>query len=132
MQEATETSRTMYNEYIKEQLNSINKTSINNNLYSFMENEIIQLNKLVDIKHNQLEELFILNKILIRRLFKVEVELKYLEERADSAEWGDHVDRMSDDRLSNIAKEEKPNTTRPPTRWYESWSSSSQMQLGNH
>lgn len=48
-------------------------------------------------------------------------------------EWRDHVDRMSDDRLAKIAKEKKPNTSRPPgrppTRWYESWSSSSPVAV---
>lgn len=51
-------------------------------------------------------------------------------------EWRDHVDRMPNDRLAKTAKEKRPNTPRPPgrppIRWYESWSSSSQLFLGNH
>lgn len=45
-------------------------------------------------------------------------------------EWNNHVERMSDDRLAKIARKERPNTTRPigrpPKRWHESWTSTSQ------
>ncbi|XP_030762233.1 uncharacterized protein LOC115887052 [Sitophilus oryzae] len=51
-------------------------------------------------------------------------------------EWRDHMDRMPNDRLAKIARENRPNTPRPPgrppIRWYESRSSSSQLFLGNH
>lgn len=56
--------------------------------------------------------------------------------RGRRREWRDHVNRMPNDRLAKIAKDKKPNTPRPPgrppTRWYESWSSSSQQHQGNH
>lgn len=49
--------------------------------------------------------------------------------------WRDHVSRMPNDRLVKIAREKRPNTPRPPgrppKRWYDSWSSSSQLLLGN-
>ena len=53
--------------------------------------------------------------------------------RGRRREWRDHVDRMDDTRLPKIAKNGRPSGTRPPgrppTRWYESWSSTSQLRL---
>ncbi|XP_045462678.1 uncharacterized protein LOC123672567 [Harmonia axyridis] len=70
----------------------------------------------------------------IREISDIQDVVRWARKRRRA--WRDHVDRMSDDRLAKIAQEEKPNTSRPPgrppTRWYESWSSSSQQQLENH
>ncbi|XP_044766305.1 uncharacterized protein LOC123322425 [Coccinella septempunctata] len=50
--------------------------------------------------------------------------------RGRRREWRQHVERMQDDRLAKAAYKEKPNTTRPlgrpPKRWADSWTSSSQ------
>ena len=50
--------------------------------------------------------------------------------RGRRREWREHVDRMGNDRLAKAAYKEKPNTTRPlgrpPKRWADSWTSSSQ------
>ena len=50
--------------------------------------------------------------------------------RGRRREWRALVERMGDDRLAKAAFKEKPNTIRPverpPKRWGESWTSSSQ------
>ena len=50
--------------------------------------------------------------------------------RGRRRKWRKHVDRMGNDRLAKAAYKEKPNTTRPlgrpPKRWADSWTSSSQ------
>lgn len=70
--------------FMKE-LNKIAEPSFRDNYYSFMEKEIIELNKIIEIKHNQLQESFKLNKVLIGKLFSADNGLKFLEERALSA-----------------------------------------------
>lgn len=50
--------------------------------------------------------------------------------RGRRREWKSHVERMDEDRLAKIVYTEKPNTRRPtgrpPKRWAESWTSTSQ------
>lgn len=70
--------------FMKE-LNTIAEPSFRDNYYSFMEKEVIELNKIIEIKHNQLQESFKLNKVLIGKLFSADNGLKFLEERALSA-----------------------------------------------
>lgn len=67
--------------FMKE-FNKIAEPSFRDNYYSFMEKEIIELNKIIEIKHNQLQESFKLNKVLIGKLFSADNGLKFLEERA--------------------------------------------------
>ncbi|XP_044760217.1 uncharacterized protein LOC123317675 [Coccinella septempunctata] len=58
----------------------------------------------------------------IREICDIQDVVRWARKRRRA--WRDHVDRMSDERLAKIAKEERPNTSRPPgrppTRWYES------------
>lgn len=67
----------------------------------------------------------------IRALCDIQDVVRWARSRRRA--WRDHVDRMADDRLAKQAKEGKPNTRRPigrpPKRWYESWSSESQLRL---
>ncbi|XP_056641765.1 uncharacterized protein LOC130448413 [Diorhabda sublineata] len=67
----------------------------------------------------------------IRRMCDVPDIVRWARTRRRA--WRDHVNRMNNDRLAKIAKEERPNTSRPPgrppKRWYESWSSQSQLRL---
>ncbi|XP_060525280.1 uncharacterized protein LOC132701416 [Cylas formicarius] len=67
----------------------------------------------------------------IRRMCDVPDIVRWARTRRRA--WRDHVNRMEDDRLAKIAKEERPNTSRPPgrppKRWYESWTSESQLRL---
>lgn len=70
----------------------------------------------------------------IREICEIQDVVRWARNRR--REWRDHVNRMPDDRLAKIVKDKRPNTPRPPgrppTRWYESWSSASQLLLVNH
>ncbi|KAG5893696.1 hypothetical protein JTB14_017804 [Gonioctena quinquepunctata] len=70
--------------HLLKDLISIADTYTKGNLYSFMENEIIQLNRIIEIKQKQLKELLDLIKVLVQRLYVVDKGLKFLEERAQS------------------------------------------------
>lgn len=64
----------------------------------------------------------------IREDLKIQDVVRFT--RARRRYWRDHVDRMTDDQWAKWAKNEKPNSKRPPgrppKRWRESWTSTSQ------
>lgn len=60
----------------------------------------------------------------IREQCKVQDVVRWV--RARRRLWRDHVLRMENDRIVKAAMIQKPNTKRPPKRWYESWTSGSQ------
>ncbi|XP_045477896.1 uncharacterized protein LOC123683044 [Harmonia axyridis] len=65
---------------------------------------------------------------VIRDELKVQDVVRFVRSRRRN--WRDHVDRMGTDRLAKWAKNERPNTRRPPgrppKRWHVSWTSTSQ------
>lgn len=67
-----------------EELYTVQSKYTKDNIYSNMESEIKRLNHILEIQNLQLKEQFFLNKILIQRLFNVNVGLEFLEERARS------------------------------------------------
>lgn len=71
-------------EQIIEEMRTFQSKYTSDNLYNHIENEIKYLNVIIDIKNAQLKEQLILIKVLVQRLFNLDVGLRFLEARAQS------------------------------------------------
>lgn len=76
--------RFSYIDLVLQQMHLIQKNYTNDNLYSKMVNEIKKLNVILEIKDTQLREQLALIKVLVQKLFNVDIGLEFLEERAQS------------------------------------------------